>query len=205
MLKAFLFDLDGTIWNSKTAAIEAIRQTILAEKQKRIRRETLEELIAQSTPLEVLRLYGVRNDSLFWREYKKRYNLIVLFFDDTNHIFQKMLNHKRELGVVTSLKKNIAQDLLAKFNLSVFFSVVITPSDTTARKPSPKPISLAIERLGLTAPEVIYIGDKEIDILAARNAGCKSGLAKWGNGVEISVVPDYRFRKLQDVLALCEA
>lgn len=204
MLKGFLFDLDGTIWDSKTAAIEAIRQTLLTEKGKRIKREILEELIKQGTPLDVLRLHGVYNYGLFWREYKKRYDLIVLFFDDTRYIFQRMINHKRKLGVVTSLKKNIAQDLLAKFNLSMFFSVMITPSDTTARKPSAKPISLAIERLGLTAPEVIYIGDKEIDILAARNAGCKSGLAKWGNGVKIATVPDYRFKRLHDVIVLCE-
>jgi len=205
MLKAFLFDLDGTIWNSKAATIEAIRETILAEKGKRINREILGELITRDTPLEVLRLHGVHNDSLFWREYKKRYNLIVLFFDDTRYIFQRMTSQKRKLGIVTSLKKNISQDLLSKFNLSMFFSVMITPSDTTARKPSPKPILLALERLGLTAPEVIYIGDKEIDMLAAINAGCKSGLAEWGNGVEISVTPDYRLKKLHDVVALCEA
>lgn len=115
-----------------------------------------------------------------------------------------MISHKRKLGIVTSLKKNIAQDLLAKFDLSMFFSAMITPSDTTARKPSPKPISLAIERLELTAHEVIYIGDKEIDILAAKNAGCKSGLAKWGNKVKIATVPDYRFKRLHDIIALCE-
>jgi HAD superfamily hydrolase (TIGR01549 family) len=205
MLKAFLFDLDGTIWNSKAAAIEAIRQTILAEKGKRINRETLEELITRDTPLEVLRLYGVHNNSLFWREYKKRYDLIALFFDDTSHIFQRMIDKKRKLGIVTSLKKNIAQDLVSKFSLSMFFSVMITPSDTRARKPSPKPILLALERLGLTAPEVVYIGDKEIDILAATNAGCKSGLAEWGNGAEISATPDYRLKKLHDVVALCRA
>jgi HAD superfamily hydrolase (TIGR01549 family) len=205
MLEAFLFDLDGTIWNSKAAAIEAIRETILAEKGKRINKEILGELITQNTPFEVLRLYDVHNDSLFWREYKKRYSLIVLFFDDTSYIFQTMISKKRKMGIVTSLKKNIAQDLLSKFNLSMFFSVMITPSDTTARKPSPKPILLALERLGLTAPEVVYIGDKEIDMLAATNAGCKSGLAEWGNGAKISVTPDYRLKKLRDVVALCRA
>jgi pyrophosphatase PpaX len=205
MLKAFLFDLDGTIWDSKAASIEALEEVIAAEKGKRLHKKALEDLITLDTPLEVLRLYGIYRDDFFWKEYRKRYNLVVLFFSDTQSILQEVVDQNRKLGIVTSLKKTVAMDLLTKFNLLSLFSVIITPSETYARKPSPKPILLAINKLRLSEPpEAIYIGDKEIDIIAAKRAGCFSGLAEWGGERKVSVAPNYRLKELKDIVGLCE-
>jgi HAD superfamily hydrolase (TIGR01549 family) len=204
MFKAFLFDLDGTVWNSKIATIEALAEVIAVEKGKRINKKVLQDLITLDTHREVLRLYGIYHDEIFWKEYRKRYDLVVLFFSDTRSILQEIVNRNRKLGVVTSLKKIIAMDLLTKFNLLSQFSVIITPSDTSARKPSSKPILMAINKLGLTETEAIYIGDKESDIIAAKNAGCYSGLAEWGNSAKLSISPDYRLKRLHDLINLCD-
>jgi len=203
MLKAFLFDLDGTLWDSKEAIVEALQQAVAIEKGKKVSKENLVRLVEQGSPFEVLRLYRIYRDSTFWREYRKRYNLVTPYSNDSCSIFQEVLRRNRKLGIATSLKRTIAFELLSKFNLLTFFPVVITPSETRARKPSPRPILIAINRLNVHKREAIYIGDQDIDMIAARNAGCYSGLAEWGNRGKISIRPDYKFKELSDIIALC--
>lgn len=205
MLKAFLFDLDGTLWDSKAAILESLKETITLSKGKSIgEKETAKRLGALDSPFEVLKSYGINRNYLFWKEYKKRYDLVVLFFDNTQAVLQDLANQGKKLGIVTSLKKTIALDLLNKFNLLSRFSVMITPSETSARKPSPKPILKAMCNLNLSKSEVIYIGDKDTDIVAAKRAGCYSGLANWGNGRKVSETPDYTFQEFKDLISLCD-
>jgi HAD superfamily hydrolase (TIGR01549 family) len=203
MIKGFLFDLDGTIWDSKDAFAEALTRTIESQKGKRVDRKTLLNLFSSSTPLEILRLYRIDRTDFFWKQYKESYSLIKLFFRNTLFILQQAKRCKKKMGIVTSLKKEIAMDILARFDLTSIFSVIVTPSDTSARKPSPKPLMKAIDQLGLSENEVLYIGDQEIDMVAARRAGCHSALAKWGNIERVNTEPEYQLGELADILVFC--
>jgi len=204
MLKAFLFDLDGTIWDSQKATVHALKEVIGNEKSIKPKEKTLTKLVTTKTPLQILNSYGINNHNVFWREYRKNYDLVTTFFADTYSVLKKMLDCRKKLGIVTSLKKTIAMELLDRLELSSLFSVIITPSDTSARKPNPRPVLIAIRRLKVSETETIYVGDQEIDIVAAEKAGCYSGLAEWGKCSDISAIPDFRFGKIGDILALCE-
>ena len=48
------------------------------------------------------------------------------------------------------------------------------------RKPSPVNVYKAMDRLGVTAEECIYIGDSEVDVQTARNAGVECIGVTWG-------------------------
>lgn len=48
------------------------------------------------------------------------------------------------------------------------------------RKPSPVNVYKAMEKLGVTAEECIYIGDSEVDVQTARNAGVRCIGVTWG-------------------------
>jgi phosphoglycolate phosphatase len=202
MIKGLLFDLDGTIWDSRDAFAEALKETVEYQNGQRVSGKTLRDLLSSMTPLEILRLYQINRTDFFWKRYQERYSLIRLFFEDTHFTLQQVKIQKK-IGVVTSLKKKVALDILAKFGLTSVFSAIVTPSDTPARKPSPKPLLKAMNELDLAENEVVYIGDQEIDIIAAKRAGCYSALAKWGNIATVTVKPDYQLGKLSDILALC--
>jgi pyrophosphatase PpaX len=204
MLKAFLFDLDGTIWDSKKAICMALKQVIFKQKDENPQEKTLIKRLDEESPIQILNSYRLRDYSLFWKEYKTNYNLLNIFFKDTALVLKEMLHRRKKLGVVTSLKKKVATEMLDKFDLSSLFSVVVTPSDTSDRKPSPKPLLIAMDRLRVDAKETIYIGDQEIDIVAAARAGCYSGLAQWGKR-SVSKSADFTLNKISDVLTISEA
>jgi pyrophosphatase PpaX len=49
-------------------------------------------------------------------------------------------------------------------------------------KPSPEPLLLALQRLGVRATDAVYIGDAVVDVLAAKAAGMTSIAVTWGAG-----------------------
>jgi len=58
--------------------------------------------------------------------------------------------------------------------------VVVTCDDTTAHKPDPEPIELALTRLGASPEDAAYVGDSPFDVAAARGAGVFAVAVTWG-------------------------
>ena len=48
------------------------------------------------------------------------------------------------------------------------------------RKPAPDAIFFAIQCLGAKKEDCVYVGDSEVDVLTAKNAGIPSILVTWG-------------------------
>ena len=203
MLKGFLFDLDGTIWDSERAIVETIFQTAAEAGVKISENEARKQFKNSVSPIAVLRHYGVSTES-FWKKYKKNYANIQLFFSDTSEVLSTLMEREKRIGFITSLKKEFALSLLRKFALLKYSMVLITPSECRTSKPSPAPLSMAFNRLSIKNTQAIYIGDQNSDIIAANRAGCKSGLARWGVRNAINEPSDYVFQKLNDILPLSQ-
>jgi len=199
-LRAVIFDLDGTIWDSRNAMILAL-ETILEEKRTKIDEMKVKKMISSlESPYTVLRSCGISNTARFWRQYRNNYSKVELFSESTKDVLSSIAESGKKLGVVTTLKGKVASELLQNFGLKSIFSVVISPSQTRARKPSPKPILKAIGQLKAQEKNTIYIGDNDVDILAAKAAGCLAGLAAWNRSISISEKPDYIFTSFEDLL-----
>ena len=52
--------------------------------------------------------------------------------------------------------------------------------DGVPRKPAPDMVRIAMERLGCTEEHTVYIGDSEVDIETAKNAGLPCLSVGWG-------------------------
>jgi HAD superfamily hydrolase (TIGR01549 family) len=200
MLKGFLFDLDGTIWDSEKTIVKSIFQA--ASKQINVsENEILKQFKNSFSPIAVLRHYGISIE-LFWKSYRKNYTEIQLFFSNTPEVLNTLLKRERSIGFITSLKREFTLALLEKLGLLKYSNILITPSECRTSKPSPAPINMALSRLSIDSIQSIYVGDQNSDIVAAKRAGCKSGLAKWGIRSAVDETPDYVFEELSDVLPL---
>jgi phosphoglycolate phosphatase len=107
-------------------------------------------------------------------------------------------------GIVSNKQGPILRREAEHLGWSARFGVLIGAGDAAADKPSAAPILLALERLGIdTGPEVWFIGDTGVDMLAARAAGCSAvllGDAAHDGGVA-ALAPDAQF---QDGYGLAE-
>lgn len=81
------------------------------------------------------------------------------------------------LGVVTTSPRQYAERLLLHHKLDV--PVLVAYHDASPRKPHPRTLLIAAERLGVDPFRCSHIGDRPTDDLAARAAGMQSILMSW--------------------------
>ncbi len=81
---------------------------------------------------------------------------------------------------VNSNKHKEATDRLAEAFLRPYISVVVGEGGGLAKKPAPDGALLALRQLGVSSEEAAYVGDSEVDVATARNAGMAFIGCAWG-------------------------
>jgi HAD superfamily hydrolase (TIGR01549 family) len=122
-------------------------------------------------------------------------SMAYLFPDETilaaAYEFRKSMDYKQYLGYLTiephlvslleklrpKIKTTIATNrtdtmdrLLAEFNLDGYFDLVVTSSDVMRPKPHPEALLKILNYFDLEPYQTIYIGDSQVDEMAARSA-----------------------------------
>jgi HAD superfamily hydrolase (TIGR01509 family) len=168
---AVLFDLDGTVWDSRPFFADA------AAARTGDRPGAVARLIAGVSAARVLRDAGVTKAgfrAIFSRAQPQLYpaaRKTLAALHDTGI----------PMGVATSLPGWLAEPMLAAIGLEEHFTVVVTYGDTKRRKPNPEPLLLCCERLGVKpSAETWYVGDAASDGAAACAAGLSFAWASWG-------------------------
>lgn len=84
----------------------------------------------------------------------------------------------KHLALVTTSEYRMIAPTLEKFDLLSLFETIVTDDDIekSERKPHPKPLFIALERMGGTPEAAIMVGDRDKDIEAGHNAGTASAL-----------------------------
>ncbi len=91
----------------------------------------------------------------------------------------------RAAGVKTAIlsnKADFATRALAKTYFDGLFDAVVgeRESEGIPKKPAPDGVYLLLSACGVAAAEAVYIGDSEVDIKTAKNAGLDAILVSWG-------------------------
>jgi pyrophosphatase PpaX len=87
------------------------------------------------------------------------------------------------VAAATSKRRASAEIAAGLTGLSSHLDVLVTMEDTVVHKPDPEPLLLAVNRLGATPDQAVYVGDAIVDVQAARNAGMAAVAVTWGAGV----------------------
>ena len=86
----------------------------------------------------------------------------------------RALTGKFRLGVVSNSKVFNSTDIknkLEECGIADYFEVFVSSLDVGEEKPSPLPLKVALEKMNISCEKALYIGDNEIDRLAAQSAG----------------------------------
>lgn len=107
-----------------------------------------------------------------------------------------MLKALRDAGVkigVNSNKYDAALQNLCRIHFDGLYDYAVGESEITPRKPDPAAALRIMEAMGVCPEETIYIGDSNVDLNTAANAGVDSAWVSWGfrrrnemDGCEIS-------------------
>ena len=95
----------------------------------------------------------------------------------------EMLRALREAGVTTALVSNKADFAVQELALRYFegaFHTAVGERAGVPRKPAPDSVYAVMNALGFVSSECVYIGDSEVDVLTAKNAGIDGIFVTWG-------------------------
>jgi pyrophosphatase PpaX len=181
--KAVLFDLDGTLIDTKELILSSFRYATREVLGKQVSDEKVLPLIGIPLIYQMRAISAERADELMkvYREHNARvHDELVRYFEGTREMLETLISSDKRLAVVTSKRREPAMRGLGRFDLIQYFEFLIGSDDTTKHKPEPEPLLLAVERLGLEVDDCVYVGDSPFDMQAARAAGTAALAALWG-------------------------
>lgn len=95
----------------------------------------------------------------------------------------EMLDKLSEAGVkhaIVSNKIDFAVKELSRAYFGERMCAAIGDDPSRARKPAPDSVLAAMREMGVTAQETVYVGDSDVDVITARNAGVPCVAVLWG-------------------------
>lgn len=179
MIKAIIFDVDGVLVDSKNANV-AFYQTLLTKAgyPSPPRKAVLENfhLTAWQTIEKLTGLHDQKEIKRIWsliEEASARSPELYEFPENLEQMLED-LHRQYKLGIVTGRVRYGVDEIFTLREIRHLFDAVITFEDYTNPKPHPESLLLALNRLGISSKEALYIGDSPTDIEAANAAGVKS-------------------------------
>ncbi len=185
--KAIIWDLDGTLMDTLQdlylATNHALRTYGMPERTLDEVRSFVGNGVRRLIQLAVPQ--GEENalfDDVF-AEFKRYY---VVHCQDNTDLYEgiadtlKALKQQGMKMAVVSNKLQSGVDELYRDYLSSTIDVAIGERPGMQRKPAPDMVNLALKELGVTKEEAVYIGDSDVDIMTARNAGLPCISVLWG-------------------------
>lgn len=189
MIKAALFDLDGTLVNS-------------AEDLGRATASVLESygVEAKWTKEDYISFVGNGARKLLDRAFEhklsdeeltkalelfqEKYNEMLLdnayVYDGVREALDKIREMGVKLAVVTNKPHKCAVKMVETLFGKDYFNVIIGATEDVAKKPDPYTANLALKKLDCPPGEAIFFGDSDVDIYTAKNAGIESVGCSWG-------------------------
>ena len=180
--KAVLFDVDGTLTDSEGALVSSL---ILAMQETGIPEPDIDlHALAMRNPkkrvLEVLNAADVETSLECWNRHLRVLQTEAKLFPGADGTVRKLHELGVSLGVVTARSGAEVDSDASMSPLGPLFCVRACAEDTAEHKPHPAPILHCLDRLGLAAKDVLYVGDSPTDGAAAHAAGVDFALAQWG-------------------------
>jgi putative hydrolase of the HAD superfamily len=117
------------------------------------------------------------------------------------------LHEKYKLGIVSNFAiPECVDKLLERHGLDRLFDVVVVSGAVNKRKPSPEIFKKALEKLGVSAGNAVFVGDTvDADIEGAKSAGMKAiFIERRPQKVVEGACPDLTIKDLGELLAALE-
>jgi HAD superfamily hydrolase (TIGR01509 family) len=180
MLKALIFDMDGTLVHSDPIHLRAFAE-ILAPQGVAINDEVYRsKIIGRTNPsifASLLPHLGVEEHETYADEKEAAFRRLALDLEPLPGLMELLDWAKAQdikIALVTNAPRLNADHMLDVLDLAERFPVQITIDQVERGKPDPLPYLTALERLGVAADEAIAFEDSPSGMRAAKGAGIYS-------------------------------
>ncbi len=202
-MKATIWDLDGTIVDSYAVIVKSLR-TLLSKYNIHYSKDDIYQLIKEHSVQILIEKVSAECDIPFL-ELKNEYSMIskadqdtILLIPNAKEILSLLSQHTISIFCYTH-RGHSTCEVLSKHGIIDYFTEIITSENNFNRKPDPEGLNYLLKKYNLEKENTYYIGDRDIDVLCAQNAGVKSILLDTDKKIKPSSAPDYYINDLMEI------
>ena len=185
--KLAIFDLDGTLLDTLEDLEQSLNAALLQnalpprtlEEVRRFVGNGIRKLVERGVPggTDKTVTDKVYNDfCIYYAKHNADYTYI---YNGIPELLTDLRNAGCRLAVLSNKADNAVQALCNRF-FKGMFDMVAGAKDKIPKKPAPDGVLEILKALGVQKEEAVYIGDSEVDIETAENAGLRSVIVDWG-------------------------
>jgi phosphoglycolate phosphatase len=176
-VRAFLFDLDGTLIDSKLDLVNSVNFMLLEMQREVLPLATVASYIGHGAPRLVADVLGPdaeeadrkRGLEIFLAYYSKHSLDATRAYPGVVEGLQSLQD--RPLAVLTNKPAKMSVEILEALGLLKYFRAVYGGDTFEKKKPDPAGALAILNNLGANPRESAMVGDSDVDIKTARNSG----------------------------------
>jgi phosphoglycolate phosphatase len=209
-VKALVFDLDGTLIDSKRDLVESVNATLREMGRSQLPEDLVASYVGSGAPVLISRALGGTASA------GEQEGALKFFL---GHYEEHKLDFTREypgvrgtleqlrgvpMAVLTNKPVNISVRILQGLGLAGFFRAIYGGNSFATKKPDPLGATTILKELGISGSESALVGDSEVDVQTARNAGMISAIVNFGFGAHDRKAhpPDIYLDRMEELLPL---
>ena len=190
-LKLLIFDLDGTLVDSRIDLANAVNAMLRHYHKPELAIEVIGSYIGNGAPMLVRRSLGDPDDESFvqealryfmayYREHKLDTTYVYAGIKETLEAIVRGRNgasrgnHTLQMAVLSNKPVIPSQIIVDALGLGGYFFRVYGGNSFHTKKPDPAGVEALLQESGARADETVIIGDSDVDMITARNAGAYS-------------------------------
>lgn len=190
MIKACIFDLDGTLTDTIESLTYSVGETLKEMGLPAITKEQCQSFVGNGARFLIDRSIRAAGDEkgtrleeameIYGRIFDENCTYHVLPYEGIVELLEELRKRRVKLAVLSNKPHRqtvkVAETIFGKG----IFDAARGQQEGIQRKPSPEGIYAILKELGVEREGCLYVGDSEVDIATGNNAGLKTVSVTWG-------------------------
>lgn len=187
MKDTVIFDLDGTLLNTLDDLTDSVNFALgemgyplhTTDEVRMMVGHSVIYLIEQALPKGTDKARFDRCLATFEAHYKTNMRNKTAPYDGVMQMLDKLSTAGYKLAVVSNKPDVFTKQLVSEL-FGQYISIAIGRSEDMPRKPAPDTVWCALDLLNSRRENAVYVGDSDVDVLTAKNAGMPCIGCLWG-------------------------
>jgi phosphoglycolate phosphatase len=199
-MSLLIFDLDGTLIDSKRDLADSVNATRAFAGLDPIPHETVSSYVGSGAPVLIRRCFPNASEAeqarllRYFLDYYREHMLdATTLYPGVREALDRFHADGIAMAVLTNKPVRFSVHLLEGLGIDLCFFRIYGGNSFNEKKPSPVGINALVEESGVPRERTIMVGDSAVDVMTARNAGVVSCGVSWGFQPETfaSTPPDF--------------